>query len=174
MFKHLPIKKTYLLPAAAIILLLLGYQLAFKNTLNALQVNQTLTEKLARSTSLAYQPEYVQRKNNNLSQLLELYKADTTQLRSNIINAVALIAENEHVILTGVPMEDVSFHTDHFIIEKLEFEGDFFSLLKLSNKLQASKGIGLVRSETFKKVIDRSHTDLVNRLVLEVYLEIYK
>jgi len=174
MFKELPIKQIYFLPIAGIILLLLGYQLAFKHTLEALQINSTLTEKLTQSVAPGYQPDYLERKNNNLAHLLEIYKADTALLRSNIINTVATIAESEHVKLTGVPVQDVSFRADHFIIEKLEFEGDFFSLLKLSDKLQAAKGIGMVRSENWKKVADRSHNGEVKKLILSVYLEIVK
>jgi Tfp pilus assembly protein PilO len=89
MLKQFPIKKDYLLLAAIVILLLLGYQLAFKKTLEAWQVNRQLNKQLTSATDLSVQPAYMERKRRNLDQVLSSFKTDTVAFRSNTINIIA-------------------------------------------------------------------------------------
>ena len=174
MLKKLPIKKEYLLIAGTLLLLLISYRLAFKNTIEAWQSHRQLQTQLDQSSDLNYQPGYLERKNNNLDQLIALYKADTTAFRSNIISTIAGIAERENVKLTDVPVQDVSFQTGQFIIEKLDFEGNYFSLLKLANDLQSTNGIGTIREETWRLKKSQSNPDIGGGLALDLYLEIIK
>jgi DNA polymerase III delta prime subunit len=171
MLNQLPIKKDYLLIAATIIFLLLCYQLAFKKTLEAWQTNKQLKAQIGRAADLSYQPAYVQRKNNNLNKIISLYKIDTTAFRSSIVSTIASIAEKEQVKLSEVPVQNPLYHTDHFIIQKLNFEGSFFALAKVLNRLQALKGIGIVRSADYKTTEVRSGSNPAKKLTLEVYLE---
>jgi hypothetical protein len=174
MLKQIPIKKEYLLIAAAIVLLLLSYQLAFKKTAEAWQVNKQLKAQVAQAADLSYEPAYLERKNNNLSKIIALYKTDTVTFRSNTISVISSIAEKENVKLSEVPLQDPIYHTDQFIIQKLNFEGSFFALTKVLNQLQATSGVGIVRAATYKVVGIRSGVDDVKKLVLEVYLETVK
>ena len=174
MLKQLPFKKIYLLWLGTGILLLLSYRFAFKNTIEAWQNNRQLKERLTQSSDLGYQPDYLERKDKNLEKIIGLYKADTTAFRSQIINAIALIAEKQNVKLTTVPIEDVSFHMPDFLIEKLAFEGDYFSLNKAMRELQVTPNIGVIRSATWKVVGIRSGSDENKQLVLELYFEVVK
>jgi len=174
MLKQIPIKKEYLLIAASIVLLLLCYQLAFKKTAEAWQINKQLRTQIAQATDLSYQPAYLERKNNNLSQIINRYKTDTIAFRSNTISAISSIAEKEDVKLSEVPLQDPLYHSDQFIIQKLNFEGGFFALTKVLNKLQATNGIGVVRSVAYKVMGVRSGADEDKKLILEVYLESVK
>lgn len=171
MLKQIPIKKEYLLIAASVILLLLCYQLAFKKTLAAWQINKQLKAQLAQAADLSYQPAYLERKNKNLSKIINGYKTDTMAFRSNTISAIASIAEKEDVKLSEVPLQDPLYHTDRFIIQKLNFEGGFFALTKVLNQLQAASGIGGGRAATYRVTGLRSGADETKKLVLEVYLE---
>jgi len=171
MFRQLPIKKNHLLIAAAAILFLFCYQLAFKRTLEAWQANKQLQTKIAAAADVSYQPAYVQRKNANLDKIIALYKTDTTALRSSIVSAIGALAEQNQVKLSEVPVQNPLYHTDRFIIQKLGFEGDFFSLIKMLNKLQALKGIGIIRSAGFKATEIRAGNKQGKKLTLEVYLE---
>lgn len=171
MLEKLPIKKEYLLVAATIVLLLASYRFAFKNTIEAWQTHSTLVAKLTQSTDLSYQPQYMERKNNNLNKTIELYKADSTEFRNNIINMISSIAEKENVKLTEVPVQDISYHADHFSIEKLGFEGDYFSLMKLAHDLQLTNNIGIVRSEQWKITIVSLSAKQIKKMALEVYVE---
>ena len=73
-----------------------------------------------------------------------------------------------------VPLQDPLYHTDHFIIQKLDFEGDFFALTKVFNQLQATSGIGVVRAVSYKVIGLRSGENDGKKLELEVYLETVK
>ena len=172
MLKQLPIKKEYLLVAGTIILLLLCYQFAFMKTLTAWQLNKQLKGRLVQSSNLAVQPAYLLRKSANLSKILDLYRADTIGFRSNAINQIAAIAQGENVKLSEVPLTDPVYHTDKFIIQKVDFEGDYFALTKVFSRLQAVDGIGIVRSATYRTVTVRSADSELKKLVLEVFIEI--
>jgi hypothetical protein len=174
MLKQIPIKKEYLLIAASIVLLLLCYQLAFKKTIEAWQVNKQLKSQIAQAADLSYQPAYLERKNKNLSKIIALYKTDTVTFRSNTISVISSIAEKENVKLSEVPLQDPLYNADQFIIQKLNFEGSFFALTKVLNRLQITSGIGVVRATTYKVTGIRSGVDDVKKLVLEVYLETVK
>lgn len=171
MFKQIPVKKEYLLAAATAVLLLFCYQLAFKKTLEAWQVNRQLKAQAARAADLSYQPAYLERKNSNLARILARYQTDTLAFRSSTINTIAAIAAKEQVKLSEVPVQNPFYHADRFMIQKLGFEGGFFALEKVLDQLQASKDIGMVRSADFKVVEVRAGSKPVRQLVLEVYLE---
>jgi len=174
MLKQLPIKKEYLLLAGTVLLLVISYQLAFKRTVDAWQLHNRLKKQLATSVSLTDQPVYLERKNHNLDQIIDLYKTDTTTFRSNAISSIVSIAEKENVKLSEVPTQDPMFHSGSFIIQKLDFEGDYFALTKTYNQLQSAKDLGVAGSAIFKVVEMRSSTDDVKKLVMEVYLETVK
>jgi hypothetical protein len=172
MLKKLTLKKEYGLAAVIILLLLLSYQLAFKKTIEAWQLNSRLKAQLPQSAGLSFQPGYIKRKSNNLDKIIDQYKADTTGFRSNIISTLSALAERDHVRLTEVPFQDPAYHTDHFIIQKLDFEGDFFSLVKVLDRLQKDKGFGRPRAAVFKVSGLKSNTEESKKLVLEIYLQV--
>jgi hypothetical protein len=68
-----------------------------------------------------------------------------------------------------VPIQDPSSNTEKFIMQKLTFEGDFFSLTKTINDLQKTKGIGVLRSVSY-----RLSTRAEGKLFADVYIEILK
>lgn len=171
MLKQLPIKKQYLLIGATIALLFLSYQFAFKRTIEAWQINKNLKAQIARSSDLSLQPAYLERKSNNLNKILSLYKTDTVAFRSNIISTISLIAEKEGVKLSDVPLQNALYRSDKFIIQKLSFEGAYFSLVKVLNQLENSPGIGLVRSVAVKMQKVNSNRDGTGKITMDVYFE---
>ena len=173
MFNKLPIEKEYLLIAATILLLVLCYQFAFKNTIAAWQTLVQLQQQVAHTNDLSVQPDYLKRKNLNLDKILDQYRVDTVEFRSNSISKIAIIAEKENVKLSEIPLSDPVFHTDKFIIQKFDLEGDYFSLTKALNSIRSTNGIGMIRSVTYKLVRGRAIGD-DKKLIAEVYLEIAK
>jgi len=169
MLKQLPFKKQHLLTCATIVLLLLSYQFAFKRTIEAWQINKNLKTQIARSSDLSLQPAYLERKSNNLNKILSLYKTDTVAFRSNIISTISLIAEKEGVKLSDVPLQNALYRSDKYIIQKLSFEGGYFSLVKVLNQLQNSPGIGVVRSVTLKMQKTNSKGEAGSSIVMDVY-----
>ncbi|MDP9080015.1 MAG: hypothetical protein M3O71_21525 [Bacteroidota bacterium] len=170
MLEKLPVKKEYLLIGGAILLLLLSYQLALKKTVEAWQIHRQLTGQLTQGTDLSVQPAYLERKNRNLDKIIGSYKTDTVAFRSTMISTISLLAEREGVKLSTLPMQDPLFHSDKFIIQKLGFEGDFFSLTKVLNRLRLTNGVGMIRSFVYKTPSGRSKETESRQIFLEIYL----
>lgn len=150
MLKIGQIKKEYLLLAASVVMLVICYQLAFKKSIEAWHQHRQLQAQAAQSVSGSFQPGYSERKSANISKILNLYKADTVNFRSNIISRISLVAEKENVKLSEVPADDPSLHNNKIIHQKLTFEGDYLSLVKTLNELQKTPEIGVIRSIDLK------------------------
>ena len=163
--------KKYGLVAGCLLLFLIGYQLAFKKTIEAWQLNSKLNKEIITASNLTYQPGYLERKSVNLDQILKGYKVDSTLFRSNVINTIALIAEKANAKMVQVPSPDPFLHTDRFIIQKLNFQGDYFVLIRLLQKLEATHDIGVVRTAVFHDTNDRKNVR-EGQLSLDVFLEI--
>lgn len=174
MLKEIKFKKEYGLSAASIIVLIISYQLVFKKTVAAWQFNSNLQKQIAQSSDASYQPGYLERKNANLEKIIDLYKADTVNYRSNILSVISAIAEGENVKLTEVPSQQPAFHMSEFTIQKLKFEGDYFALENTFNKLQQAKDIGMVRSAKISSIINHSNGGDVKKMEMELSLEILK
>ena len=171
MMQRLLIKKDYLFILMAIVLLIICYQLAFKRTFAAWQLHKRLTGQSAQSGNLSVQPAYLYRKDQNLSKIIGQYKTDTSLFRSNIISTISLLAEKENVKLSDVPVQDPLYNTSRFTIQKLSFDGDFFSLTKVLNRLYLTHDVGIVRSVTYRTVKLRSKAEDVKKIIMDVYLE---
>ncbi len=174
MLNRLPLKKEYLLVAAALVLLWICYELAFQRTFAAWQLHTQLKTELTQATDVSYQPGFLKRKNNNLSKIISLYQVDSIAFRSNTIAQIAALAENEGAKLSSVPNEKESYHAGNYIIQQLEFEGESFALIRLLNSLQKADKIGFVRSVDFKVKENRSNQDAPKKLVMVVFLEVVK
>jgi len=174
MVKELLHKKEYWVIAGTIVLILLCYQLAFKKTIAAFQVNSHLKMQLAQASDVAYQPEYLDRKAQNMETILARYKTDTLNLRGNTIATIASIAEKEDVKLSGVPNQDPAFNTAHFIIQKLDFEGNYPALVKTLSHLEEQQNIGVPRSVALKTVEERTSDKAARKTVMEILMEIKK
>ena len=159
--------------AAVLVLFGLGYQLAFKKTIVAWRLHDHLQQQLTQSADISFQPQYQQRKNSNLEKIISLYRADSAEFRGNILSEIAAMAEKEQVKLSEVPVRDPVYQSGDAIIQRLNFEGSYFSLMKLLARLQSTPGVGMVRSVTFKTVADLSGKEKSKKLVMEVYCEIY-
>lgn len=169
MLKQIPIKKEHLFIAGVILLILIGYQLAFKKTLEAWQTHKKLKDQLTLSSNLSYQPVFLKRKNANLDSVISHYRADTISFRDNSISTISIIAEKQNVKLSEVPLQNPAFNAEKFIIQKLTFEGDFFSLTRTVNDLQKTKGIGVIRSVSY-----RHSRAAEGKLFADVHMEILK
>lgn len=169
MLKQLPIKKEYWFIAGVLLLTFISYQLAFKKTIEAWQIGKDLKDKQNLKADLSYQPGYLKRKNANLDSIISRYRADTANFRNSSISTISVIAEKQGVKLSEVPVQDASFNSEKVVIQKLTFEGDFFSITKTLNVLQGTKGIGFVRSVSYRL----GRTD-EGKLFADVYIEILK
>jgi len=164
-------KKEYLFISAVMILLVICYQLAFKKTIGAWQLNKRLKSQLVQSSDVSIQPGYTERKNTNLDWVLDLYKADTMNFRSNTISKISSVAETENVKLAEVPNQDPIYSNAGFRIQKLDFEGDYFSLMKIFQRLSQTKDAGVIRSAVFKQKRETANEENAKKLIMELYFE---
>jgi hypothetical protein len=169
------VKQQYLIIGGSLLLAILCYELAFKKTFDLWRTHSRLTQELQQSSDISTSPAYLARKNANLDQIINAYRMDSVSFKNNAVNKIADLADRQKVKFTAVPTDDPLYHAPGFILQKLDFEGDFFPLLQLVHQLQATTGIGMLRSVSWmkKKVIsgDPVHNDN-KKLVLEVYMEI--
>jgi hypothetical protein len=172
MLKSLPIKKEYLLIAGTLIMLLICYEFAFSKTIALWQTHQQLKAKLDSSSNVSYQPGYLERKNENLDNVLSLYKTDTLGFRNNSVTTIALIGEKCGAKLVNIPSQDQMQETEHIIIEKLDIEGDYFSLLKTVDMIQSAQNVGLVRAETIRVGKDNLYGVSNKKMTMTVFTEV--
>jgi hypothetical protein len=149
MLKILNIKKEYLLIGGSVLFFLVCYRFSFSHTVDAWKLRRELQHKITQAGDLTYQPGYLERKDNNLNHIIARFKIDTASMRSNMITTIALQAEKLNVKLSSVPVQPSTAPDDKYILQRLDFEGDFFSLCKLLQQLQSTDGTGLVRSVDF-------------------------
>ncbi len=168
------INKQYLLLGGTCLLLIIGYEIAFKNTLNSWKLNQKLQQQLTQANDISAEPGYLSRKNKNLDQIIRSYQLDSLVFRNNVMNKIADLAEPLGIKLITIPSDDVVYHTPQFIVQKLDFEGDFFSLLKLVNKIQTTAEIGILRSVSWKAKKTPLQNLSTPKLDLEIYMEMYR
>jgi hypothetical protein len=164
-------KKEYIFISAWIMLLVICYQLAFKRTIRAWQLNEQLKSQLAQSSDLSIQPGYAERQNTNLDHILNLYKADTMNFRSNTITKISSVAAAENAKLAEVPRWDPVYSNGQFLIQKLDFEGDYFSLMRAFQRLGKTAEAGVIRSAVVRASRE-SNGD--KKLIMELYFEINK
>ncbi|MBW4890141.1 hypothetical protein KXQ82_10460 [Mucilaginibacter sp. HMF5004] len=168
------LKKEYLLIAGTVILLYISYQLAFKKTVDAMQAHNDLTLSIASASDLSYQPGYLERKTKNLDAIINKYKMDSLSLRGNTLALISQIADKEHVKLSEVPDQDLLYRNEHFIIQRLDFEGDYFDLTRMLRTFEVTVGIGIPRTVTWKTADKVSGTQKKKSLTLQVCFEIKK
>jgi len=171
MIKPGQIKKEYLLLAASVLMVVICYQLAFKKTIEAWHLHRQLEAQVSQTLSTNFQPGYSERKSANISKILNLYKADTLNFRSNIISRISSIAEKENVKLSEVPADDPALHHNKLIHQKLAFDGNYFSLVKTLDDLQKTPEIGVVRSVDLKSASSNINGTGTKILTLIVELE---
>lgn len=144
-------KRSYLLAGATLILTVLSIWAAFAKTFTAWQLNQELNEKLLSSSSMKYNPAYMDRKMNNLEKIISLYSTDSITYRNHVLATVAKLADAENIRIVEMPGTENTpyFRSSLYQIQKLGFEGDFYHLTRFYNRIQAATGIGRVRASQY-------------------------
>jgi hypothetical protein len=173
MLDKLPALKAYLLPAFVALLLVLSYPFAFKKTMEAWQLNRELSLRAARASDLSVQPSYLERQQQNLSRALDLFRVDSLNYRSRLLQAVGGAAEAEKVRILELPEEPLNAYylSPLFSAHRISFEGDYFALERLLARLDTLPSLGFLRSAEFKAIERHTALGTVKALTLQVYLE---
>lgn len=146
MLQKLFINKTYLFAAGVLLLFLVSYQLAFKNTIAAWKTNRHLKEQLNRQTDVTYQPAYLERKNKNLDAIIAKLKIDSSEFKGRVIATLAKLTEKSNVKIIRLYDDDEYYHTKFNLVQRVDLEGNYFELLKFLDQIEQLNGVGVLRS----------------------------
>ena len=173
MLKYWPFKQSYLLILMSVIMAFAAYKFAITHTLDEWRDNKKLKLQVSRQNDVADQPDYLERKNANLDEILKLYRSDTLNYRSEAITTISIIAGKYNVRLTGAPVQDKTYRTEKYLLQKLSFAGDYFSLIRFLQQVEATGGIGKLRSCTLNGPgsRDKASRDLITEVVFEILIE---
>ena len=173
MLEKLLQKRGLLMGVGSVLLLFICYWFAFSKTIEAWQLNKQLTVQSMHPAEIVNQPSYIIRKGKNIKQTLNLYKIDTIEVRNNILSRIAVIAEGENIQLSEVPVQDVPDSSSFIMVQKLNFQGNYVSLLKFLDKVNQTAGVGIIRSMSIKS--SKKNGEQKNGpLICEAYFEMLK
>ncbi|MDO3645235.1 hypothetical protein [Mucilaginibacter sp. L3T2-6] len=159
--------------AVLVVFLLICYRLSISRTVEAWQLNKQLTSRSAHISDISVQPSYIVRKGRNIKNILGLYRIDSAELRNNIISKIASMADIENVHLSEAPMQSAPDSTSKAVLQQLNFAGNYGNILKFLNKLQHTRGLGLVRTVIIQRDKKLKEADK-KLLACQIYLEMLK
>ena len=154
-------KKNGLLLVAMVLVLLLSWNLAFRNTYNAFLTNQRLSVQAANPESLAYHSGYLQEKNALLDSIVQVYTADSAIWHNSFWMNVgkAVPSEGIRVIYQAEANRNAENISSGILQEQISFESDFRSLLVLLDTLDKQKETGYINSVSFVRDKSKRTTD---------------
>lgn len=153
--------------AGSLVLLLVSYQLAFKETLNSWQINRQLTEQVEGMDNLSDQPGLTGRKYSNLEKILDQYRVDTARFKANLVTNLSILAEKNDVRLTGVPEPNLNGFYNHLKINLIVLQGPYYNLVKFLYSTEDRVSIGRIRSVKINKT--NAQDSEVSNLEMTVY-----
>lgn len=173
MMEKLPVKHKWLFIAAALLLMWICYVFAFKKTIAAWQLNRELKARVAAAQDLSLQPAYLERKDANLKKLLNLYRADTLSFRNEKVNLIAAAAESVNARLSEVPNDEPAYHGNKWVIQRLDFQGSYFALTRLLDKVEHLPSVGVIRCAEYQLNRNPTAQDKT-QLSIRIYFEFIK
>ncbi|WP_026898444.1 hypothetical protein [Daejeonella oryzae] len=170
--KELKNRGDILLVIGAVVLTFLFYQFGIKNTIVAYQTNEQLKNTLKNNSLESLPQDFLLRKSRNLDKVLEKYSVDSLIFRSKSIGEVASIAEAENLKLLEIAPLDPFYSTENFLVQKIDFEGDYYSIVKFIRRVQNQHNVGIIRSINIQT--QTKGPAIGKNLKIELYLQIKK
>lgn len=163
--------KNYVLALGCLLLLWIGYQLAFQKTWEAYRLHHQLSTQLSAASDVSYPPAYLERKAGHLSVLLDKYTSDTLSFKNRVIGIFSPLAESGQCKIVAVGSDAGSaFTTANYQVQKVSLQGEYAPLLQVLKNIEASPQVGLVRSAIWHTADLHSSNRNDKRLTLDIYL----
>jgi hypothetical protein len=145
--------KNRLLLAGAVVLTLLSWNLAFRKTYDAINLNAELNKKLDQKSDLSVNPHYLKQKHQVLNRVLKQYTLDSAEWKNDFWLNVSRVAAHKEVSINYNPSATraLSDSVSHIAKEEIAFKSDFKKLVTLLDSLERMKGAGLISSTRFQK-----------------------
>jgi hypothetical protein len=170
MLKKISFYSAFAVPVATLLLLVIGYRLAFRHTLAVWQQHRELERQFAQAGNIDAPAGFLERKYENLSKVISLYSADTLQFRDQVIGSISGIAAKENVQLTDISQGDIDLGAGQLMVQKVVLEGSFRSLLQAYHRAVQTENTGLIRSATWRKPHPVSSTLKDSTLLLDLFI----
>ena len=172
MIKNLLKKRDIILVLGIVFFAFICYQFAIKNTLDAYKQNQKLAGAL-RGNSVGKLPVgFMKRKSQNLDKILIKYTLDSATFKGRAVGEIASIAEEENLKLIEIPIMEPFYNTEYFLIQRIDFEGDYYSIVKFIKRVQSRNNVGVLRSLSMKT--RKKGDEKGKSIILELFLQIKK
>lgn len=145
--------KNKLLIPVGLILLLLCWNLAVKNTYRAVSLNKQLKRSTSEIQDLSGNPYFLKRKAAALTQVLSQYRVDSSDWQNEFWLKVSGIAASGGLQVIYQPDNNLSSSDtiEAALQQTIRFKGEFKELVCLLDSLEHSKGTGKLISACFEK-----------------------
>ncbi|MXV50398.1 hypothetical protein GS399_05385 [Pedobacter sp. HMF7647] len=159
--------KNRLLWAAAACLLLLSYRLAISPTLDELSRYNRLATEAEQGASLAFSPQFLERKDHLLDSVLKVYRVDSTEWRNDFWLKVSRIGSRNNCDVVYEPQTE-NYLTDSLSVvakQEIVMNGEFRQLIVSLDSLEHLKGCGKIYSLALKRRDEPGMKDQKDRQV---------
>ena len=163
-------QKNKFLLGGAVLLLLICYLFAFRNTIDLYQSNNAAEEKLEALKTAPQQIAALNKKLGFLNSRVKQYVRDDNFDQEDILVSISDFCKQNRLKIVEFPKserkqkEDIVIETFHFTVE-----GNYVNLVKLIYDIEVVNKIGRIASLNFETQVDRRSK--VKRLLVSVYLQ---
>lgn len=135
-----------------VLLLLASYYLAFKKTVTVYQSYALLKTQDLGSESLSVSPMYTMARIKQVDELYDRFKVDTLTWKNSLWNHGAGLSQKYGVAINAFPPVKAMVLQDLLCLQqRIGFNGDFASLLKLTKELSMMKYTGMIAGVKYAK-----------------------
>lgn len=144
--------KKLLLIGGGMLLFLMAYQFAFKKTIEAVKLNSQLKQDQKTDKYLQYNPDYSNRKNKVLDEIINTYKVDSIKYQDQFWISVSDVLSDKNIglIYTSTTPAEQENHSN-ILRKNIKLKGNFLVLTALLDSLESRKSIGNVSSLIMRK-----------------------
>ncbi|TVZ52268.1 type 4a pilus biogenesis protein PilO [Dokdonia sp. Hel_I_53] len=165
--------KNYLLLFGFILMILIGYFAAFKDTLAVYSNYKMLIEQEKLAANFPQKKYALETKSNYYDSLLHHYRITDTSLQNNLLNVLEDFAKKEKLQILSFEKPHISSIND-YTVQSYQFSvtGEYHAILKLAYHLEQRHKFGMIASLNLEKV--RIKYSKENHLVGNILLQLIK
>lgn len=142
--------KNRLLLGGALVFLLIMYSAAIRKTIEAVKLNNALTEKAGNENTLTYNPQYLKHKKQVLDRLVSAYKVSKDNWHDSFWTNVSNEAykNSVQVIYSPTALKETAAADSvaGILRQNMQFYGNFHGLVKLTQSLEQKPDNGRINS----------------------------
>lgn len=144
-------RKNQLLILSMVIVLFIAWNLAFKNTFVAIELNNTLNSQNRDAQNLSYNASYMAEKSFLLDSIVSRYKVDSAGWKNSFWTNVSRSIASPDISVIYQPDDKYKDEESSSTIERqhITFDADYKKLVILLDSLQKKNEAGYISSVSF-------------------------